>query len=125
MYQLRQGIQPCLSAFVTSVCAPSDARVAARLHRKITGVFAWGKCPLSFLPVSAHFLVMVGQETSQHRAHGHDLPSTGERSLKRKLPVGAEVFPEGVHFRVWAPQSKKASVQLISPSETKDVPLES
>ena len=68
---------------------------------------------------------MVGQEAFQRRAHGQDLPATGGRFLKRNLPVGAEVFPEGVHFRVWAPQSKKVSVQLLSPVETKDIPLES
>ena len=28
----------------------------------------------------------------------------------RRLPVGAEVTPEGVHFRVWAPKRKKVEV---------------
>src|SRR3954465_3143377 len=28
----------------------------------------------------------------------------------RRLPIGAEATPRGVHFRVWAPKSKKVSV---------------
>ncbi|HWP42836.1 MAG TPA: malto-oligosyltrehalose trehalohydrolase, partial [Blastocatellia bacterium] len=31
---------------------------------------------------------------------------------KRRLPVGAEVWPEGVHFRVWAPRRKKVEVVI-------------
>ena len=68
---------------------------------------------------------MVGQETFQRHAHAHDMPASGKHSLKRRLPIGAEIFSEGVHFRVWAPHSKKVSVQLIAPGETKLIPLES
>lgn len=32
------------------------------------------------------------------------------KSMKRRLPIGAEVRPDGVHFRVWAPASKTATV---------------
>jgi maltooligosyltrehalose trehalohydrolase len=32
--------------------------------------------------------------------------------LKRKLPVGAETFPDGTHFRVWAPRRERVSVVL-------------
>lgn len=37
-------------------------------------------------------------------------------STRRRLPIGAEVQPEGgVHFRVWAPLRKKVEVVLESP----------
>lgn len=32
--------------------------------------------------------------------------------LKRRLPIGAEVVPEGVHFRVWAPIAQTLEVVL-------------
>jgi maltooligosyltrehalose trehalohydrolase len=35
----------------------------------------------------------------------------------RRLPVGAELVPDGVHFRVWAPQSKSAAVELSEKSD--------
>jgi maltooligosyltrehalose trehalohydrolase len=31
----------------------------------------------------------------------------------RRYPIGAEILPEGVHFRVWAPQCKKVEVVLL------------
>jgi maltooligosyltrehalose trehalohydrolase len=34
----------------------------------------------------------------------------------RRLPVGAEATPEGVHFRVWAPRCKKVEVIFEGPS---------
>jgi maltooligosyltrehalose trehalohydrolase len=37
----------------------------------------------------------------------------GPQSFSRRLPVGAEILPEGgVHFRVWAPDRKKVEVFL-------------
>src|SRR3954454_10105222 len=30
--------------------------------------------------------------------------------VSRRLPVGAELGPDGVHFRVWAPASRKVTV---------------
>ena len=33
-------------------------------------------------------------------------------SVRRRLPVGAEVREGGAHFRVWAPQSKRVAVRL-------------
>jgi 1,4-alpha-glucan branching enzyme len=37
----------------------------------------------------------------------------GPQSFSRRLPVGAEILPEGgVHFRVWAPDRKKVEVLL-------------
>lgn len=36
--------------------------------------------------------------------------------IKRRLPIGAEVTPEGIHFRVWAPKAKIVEVVLESPS---------
>ncbi len=33
-------------------------------------------------------------------------------NFQRRLPIGAEVQPEGVHFRVWAPKRRKVAVAL-------------
>ena len=32
----------------------------------------------------------------------------------RRMPVGAEIFPEGVHLRVWAPDRRRAQVVIES-----------
>ncbi|MFA6916908.1 MAG: malto-oligosyltrehalose trehalohydrolase [Parachlamydiales bacterium] len=36
-------------------------------------------------------------------------------TVKRKYPIGAEIFPEGVHFRVWAPDHKKVDLVIEKP----------
>ncbi len=36
---------------------------------------------------------------------------------KRRLPIGAEVAPDGVHFRVWAPNSKTVSIVVSGSSD--------
>jgi maltooligosyltrehalose trehalohydrolase len=36
---------------------------------------------------------------------------------ERRLPIGAEVTPEGVHFRVWAPARKRVEVVLEDAAE--------
>jgi maltooligosyltrehalose trehalohydrolase len=65
---------------------------------------------------------MVGQESLERQTPKQPVP--GHNLMKRKLPVGAELTPDGVHFRVWAPASKHAAVQLISRGATKAVALE-
>lgn len=45
-------------------------------------------------------------------------PAPGEKPFQRKFPIGAEVTPDGVHFRVWAPNSQNVSVQLNGESKT-------
>ena len=46
---------------------------------------------------------------------------TRKTTVRRRLPIGAEVVPgKGVHFRVWAPRSKSVGVEL----EGKVEPLE-
>ncbi|HEY1489566.1 MAG TPA: malto-oligosyltrehalose trehalohydrolase [Verrucomicrobiae bacterium] len=40
------------------------------------------------------------------------------------MPIGAELAPDGPHFRVWAPASKTAAVQLIASETTKTIVLE-
>jgi maltooligosyltrehalose trehalohydrolase len=69
---------------------------------------------------------MVGQQTIHARPHAQDMPETDRNLLNRRLPVGAEVADDGVHFRVWAPRSRTVAVQLTSPAqaETKIVPLD-
>jgi maltooligosyltrehalose trehalohydrolase len=45
--------------------------------------------------------------------------------MKRRLPIGAELVEAGgVHFRVWAPRSKTAAVELLSGGEVESVALE-
>ena len=85
----------------------------------------WGKSPLSLRPFSAQCLAMVGQQTFQGGGRAHNTPATGGPLPDCKLPVGAEITPDGVHFRVWAPNSRKVSVQLISTEGTKSISLES
>lgn len=46
------------------------------------------------------------------------------KDLARSLPVGAEVVPEGVHFRVWAPDRQKVEVVLEGPAGAWPVELE-
>src|SRR5690349_21332183 len=41
---------------------------------------------------------------------GKVMPST---DVRRRLPVGAEVLPEGgAHFRVWAPRRRRVAIVL-------------
>ena len=58
---------------------------------------------------------MVGQpkRPERHAQVCRKKPAPGHNLSKRRIPVGAELTPDGVHFRVWAPASKKAAVQLI------------
>ncbi len=46
-----------------------------------------------------------------------------QTELKRRMPLGAEVLENGVHFRVWAPKRKQVSVKLSESGEL--IPLES
>ncbi len=68
---------------------------------------------------------MVGQQSIEQGEPAQKTPGPGEKLFRRKLTVGAEVTPTGVHFRVWAPNSRNVSVQLISSGETKVIALES
>lgn len=54
------------------------------------------------------------------------MSADGRNFSDRRMPVGAEVVEGGVHFRVWAPKSRKAAVQLTSPGngEMRNFPLE-
>ncbi len=42
--------------------------------------------------------------------------------ISRRLPVGAEVVPEGVHFRVWAPKRRRVEV-VFEGGRTRDLEL--
>src|SRR5579885_837754 len=47
------------------------------------------------------------------------------RGLSRRLPVGAEVLPQGgTHFRVWAPKRKRVAVVFEGGDEQKTFELE-
>jgi maltooligosyltrehalose trehalohydrolase len=69
---------------------------------------------------------MAGQQTIKPREQAQPIPARGQNLLERKVPVGAEIADGGAHFRVWAPHSRKAAVQLSSSAhgETKTVPLD-
>jgi 1,4-alpha-glucan branching enzyme len=34
----------------------------------------------------------------------------------RRLPIGAELMPDGVHFRVWAPNAESVDVVIEAPT---------
>ena len=58
-------------------------------------------------------------------------PPRGEGKVAhgREYPIGAEVYEQGAHFRVWAPRANKVSVELsedieFSPGKTRPVDLE-
>ena len=43
--------------------------------------------------------------------------------ISRRLPVGAEVTDEGVHFRVWAPKRSHVAVEVVGGATPRRVPL--
>ncbi len=45
-----------------------------------------------------------------------------DRQPARRLPVGAEPSPEGVHFRVWAPERRQVAVVIESAARTAGTP---
>jgi len=50
-------------------------------------------------------------------------PSASNKRSCRRLPIGAEVQPEGgVHFRVWAPRRRTVVVELHRPSNNETLP---
>jgi maltooligosyltrehalose trehalohydrolase len=69
---------------------------------------------------------MVGQQTIHSRRKAQHASAAGRDVSQRRMPVGAEIVEGGAHFRVWAPHSQTAAVQLLSPTngQTKIVPLE-
>ncbi|TSK06250.1 MAG: malto-oligosyltrehalose trehalohydrolase [Geobacter sp.] len=40
------------------------------------------------------------------------------------MPVGAEVMPDGVHFRIWAPRCRKVSIQLEGAPQVVEFPMD-
>src|SRR5262249_27887366 len=50
-------------------------------------------------------------------------PPMSDPETRRRFPVGAELLPEGAHFRVWAP--RKRQVELILERKSAAVPLRS
>lgn len=69
---------------------------------------------------------MVEQQAPAPQQQNKQAQEAGGNLTKRRMPIGAELVEGGVHFRVWATQSKAAAVQLLSPSgdELKTIPLE-
>lgn len=45
-----------------------------------------------------------------------------KRTFTRRLPIGAELVPGGVHFRVWAPRANKLAVELWDSRDTQRPP---
>ncbi|WP_198419796.1 malto-oligosyltrehalose trehalohydrolase [Geomonas edaphica] len=45
-------------------------------------------------------------------------------AVQRRMPVGAEVAPDGVHFRVWAPRCRKVSIQLEGAPQVVEFPMD-
>lgn len=48
------------------------------------------------------------------------MQSEGQFSVRRRIPIGAEICNNGTHFRVWAPRSQTVSVQLGEDAELKE-----
>jgi maltooligosyltrehalose trehalohydrolase len=69
---------------------------------------------------------MVGQQTIHPNRQAKHTSAADRNSPNRRMPVGAELVEGGAHFRVWAPRSRTAGVQFISPADgdNKIVPLE-
>src|ERR1043165_1597036 len=62
----------------------------------------------------------VAERTGSPRSAETTTPETTEARHQRRYPIGAELLAGGgVHFRVWAPNSKHVSVEL-SPSNNPD-----
>src|ERR1700722_3822658 len=59
---------------------------------------------------------MVGQQIIKPGQEASRPPVSARLLFGRKLPVGAEIVENGVHFRVWAPSSQTAAVKMTSPS---------
>ncbi|MGH7630797.1 MAG: malto-oligosyltrehalose trehalohydrolase [Gemmatimonadales bacterium] len=49
------------------------------------------------------------------------MPVRDLSAVRRRLPIGAEVRPEGIDFRVWAP--RRARVEVVLETEGRAVPL--
>lgn len=58
---------------------------------------------------------MVGQQTVESRKRVPRESST-QRSLSRRMSIGAEITANGVHFRVWAARSANVAVELSPPT---------
>jgi maltooligosyltrehalose trehalohydrolase len=52
-----------------------------------------------------------------------DAREPGEAVQERRMPVGAEARPEGVHFRVWAPRRRRVAVVFDEPRGAPDLEL--
>src|SRR5262245_26634918 len=49
---------------------------------------------------------------------------TAPESLRRRLPVGADVVDGGVHFRVWAPRAARVDVMIEGEAQSRAVRLD-
>src|SRR5712671_4809255 len=58
------------------------------------------------------------KELSPRPAASKKASETKSPAQTRRLPIGAEVQPGGVHFRVWAPKPKSVAVHLAKPGES-------
>lgn len=70
--------------------------------------------PFHSAPHLDNLLTMVEQESLACKQHNGKVHVTSRNLPERRLPVGAELVPGGVHVRVWAPKSKAAAVQIFS-----------
>jgi maltooligosyltrehalose trehalohydrolase len=50
--------------------------------------------------------------TTHWHERGSPAPVPKHPALERRFPIGAEVYAEGVHFRVWAPQREQVEVAV-------------
>src|SRR4051812_27005678 len=62
----------------------------------------------------------AGSRRAKNKSKSNLSAKPTAESIARRLPVGAEVLPDGsVHFRVWAPRSRTVGVELQGPGDPK------
>jgi len=63
----------------------------------------------------------LAERTAKAKKSASTAPPKDSGEYARKWPIGAEVMPgDGVHFRVWAPKSKKVRIELSPSADLKD-----
>jgi maltooligosyltrehalose trehalohydrolase len=59
-------------------------------------------------------------ERFAQRIRGQQARTPQTPESRRRFPIGAEVTSEGVHFRVWAPESKSVAVEFVGDAGSVD-----
>src|SRR5215207_8867790 len=103
-------------------CLPATMEAASMLSR--------GSAPAARTEGRADTTKQTGHRPSRAPSppHGGERTSasisTAGRPIVRRLPVGAELQPDGgVHFRIWAPRRRQVEIVLERGSRADAIPL--